>query len=85
MGKKVDHPFAVGDLPWADGEPPIRPSFAGFIPIRNQSHQSGKKVDNRGGSIFFWYFPAQEPLVPNPPLIVWLQGGPGSSSMFGFL
>ena len=37
--------------------------------------------------MFFWYFPAEEPREPNPPLVVWLQGGiqfdlgPGSSSM----
>lgn len=31
-------------------------------------------------NMFFWYFPS-----PNPedPVVVWLQGGPGSSSLFG--
>lgn len=35
-------------------------------------------------SMFFWYFEAQEP-APGPPapLLIWLQGGPGGSSMFG--
>jgi len=36
------------------------------------------------GNMFFWFFPAQE----NPetaPVVIWLQGGPGSSSMFGAL
>ncbi|ORX69328.1 alpha/beta-hydrolase, partial [Basidiobolus meristosporus CBS 931.73] len=32
---------------------------------------------------FYWYFPAQKPIVADPPLIIWLQGGPGSSSMIG--
>ena len=36
------------------------------------------------GNMFFWFFPAEE----NPetaPVVIWLQGGPGSSSMFGAL
>jgi vitellogenic carboxypeptidase-like protein len=32
--------------------------------------------------MFFWYFPAQNGDA-NAPLIIWLQGGPGGSSMFG--
>ena len=36
------------------------------------------------GNMFFWFFPAEE----NPetaPVVIWLQGGPGGSSMFGAL
>merc|ERR1711915_335722 len=36
------------------------------------------------GNMFFWFFPAEE----NPetaPVVIWLQGGPGGSSMFGLL
>ena len=36
------------------------------------------------GNMFFWFFPAAE----NPetaPVVIWLQGGPGGSSMFGAL
>ncbi|KAI9090845.1 Alpha/Beta hydrolase protein [Phlyctochytrium arcticum] len=32
---------------------------------------------------FFWFLPAQAPTTSQPPLILWLQGGPGSSSMIG--
>lgn len=33
--------------------------------------------------LFFWYFPAQEVPLNSTPLIIWLQGGPGGSSMYG--
>lgn len=46
-------------------------SYAGFL-----------TVDKRYNSnLFFWYFPLQE--VANAPLLLWLQGGPGGSSLFG--
>lgn len=33
-------------------------------------------------NLFFWYFPAK--LDPaNAPVVLWLQGGPGASSLFG--
>jgi vitellogenic carboxypeptidase-like protein len=32
--------------------------------------------------MYYWYFPAQEPTIDSP-LIIWLQGGPGSSSFIG--
>ena len=32
--------------------------------------------------MFYWYFPAQNG-DKDAPLLVWLQGGPGGSSMFG--
>ncbi len=33
-------------------------------------------------NIFFWFFPAQSGDT-NAPLLVWLQGGPGATSLFG--
>ncbi|XP_075982935.1 putative serine carboxypeptidase CPVL [Anticarsia gemmatalis] len=38
------------------------------------------------GNLFFWYFPAQgkdDTSLQSTPLIIWLQGGPGGSSLFG--
>lgn len=45
-------------------------SFSGFVDVPN------------AGSLWYWYF---EPLNHDPeaPLVLWLQGGPGSSSMVG--
>eukprot|EP01102_Stenamoeba_stenopodia_P015073 TRINITY_DN5097_c0_g1_i4.p1 TRINITY_DN5097_c0_g1~~TRINITY_DN5097_c0_g1_i4.p1 ORF type:complete len:475 (-),score=126.43 TRINITY_DN5097_c0_g1_i4:44-1405(-) len=39
--------------------------------------------ETTGSNMFFWYFPAQNTDISNPPLLMWLQGGPGASSMFG--
>lgn len=38
--------------------------------------------DATDNNMFFWYFEAQKPVVEKPPLVIWLQGGPGGSSMF---
>ncbi|KAG0219081.1 hypothetical protein BGX33_004888 [Mortierella sp. NVP41] len=74
--KREEH--LVGDLPWEAGQQPLV-SYAGHIPIRAW-HQS----DYRGEtSMFYWFFPAVNPQLSNPPLLFWFQGGPGSSSMIG--
>jgi len=36
------------------------------------------------GNMFFWFFPASE-APETAPVVIWLQGGPGGSSMFGAL
>jgi len=48
------------------------PSYSGFL----HTDDDGDK------EMFFWYFP---PLsgAKDAPLLIWLQGGPGGSSMFG--
>ncbi|XP_008259795.2 probable serine carboxypeptidase CPVL isoform X3 [Oryctolagus cuniculus] len=47
-------------------------SYAGYITV-NKTYNS---------NLFFWFFPAQ--VQPeDAPIVLWLQGGPGGSSMFG--
>lgn len=41
-------------------------------------------VDERYGSnTFFWYFPVANKPVDKTPWIIWLQGGPGATSLAG--
>ena len=47
-------------------------SYSGFMTV-NKAFNS---------NLFFWYFPAA--FKPEKaPLLLWLQGGPGGSSLFG--
>ncbi|XP_059058195.1 venom serine carboxypeptidase-like [Achroia grisella] len=48
-------------------------SYSGFV-----------TVDERYNSnMFFWYFPVAEGNVTESPWIIWLQGGPGATSLAG--
>ncbi|XP_006236573.2 probable serine carboxypeptidase CPVL isoform X1 [Rattus norvegicus] len=47
-------------------------SYAGYITV-NQTYNS---------NLFFWFFPARTQPA-DAPVVLWLQGGPGGSSMFG--
>ncbi|KAM6450181.1 putative serine carboxypeptidase CPVL isoform 1-T2 [Liasis olivaceus] len=47
-------------------------SYSGYLTV-NKTHNS---------NLFFWFFPAQ--VQPEKaPVLLWLQGGPGGTSMFG--
>jgi vitellogenic carboxypeptidase-like protein len=48
------------------------PSYSGYLTV-NKTHDS---------NLFFWFFPAQSGDT-SAPVLVWLQGGPGASSLFG--
>ena len=47
-------------------------SYSGFFQVDPEAQ----------GNLFFWYFPAANKNL-SAPTIVWLQGGPGGSSLFG--
>lgn len=50
------------------------PSYSGFFTV-NKTTES---------NMFFWYFPAAVK-SGSAPVVLWLQGGPGASSLFGLL
>ncbi|KAJ2588577.1 hypothetical protein IWW49_002912 [Coemansia sp. RSA 1797] len=72
----------VSGLPYKDGEQPLHESYAGHITVRTWTPSQGQS-DSGQAKLFYWYFPAIAPKTEQPPLLMWIQGGPGSSSMIG--
>ncbi|KAJ2228189.1 hypothetical protein H4R99_003731 [Coemansia sp. RSA 1722] len=73
----------VMGLPYRAGEQPLHESYAGHITVRTWTPEGGAPKDSGKANLFYWYFPAIAPKVEDPPLLLWIQGGPGSSSMIG--
>ncbi|XP_063054561.1 probable serine carboxypeptidase CPVL [Engraulis encrasicolus] len=61
-----------------------RLSLVGPLPGANVKSYSGYLTVNKkyNSNMFFWFFPAQE-RPEKAPVLLWLQGGPGGTSMFG--
>lgn len=53
-------------------EPYQLPSYSGYLTVNKQYNSN----------LFFWFFPAQTSHKSDTPIMLWLQGGPGSSSLF---
>ncbi|TMW62082.1 hypothetical protein Poli38472_009575 [Pythium oligandrum] len=54
---------------------PLETQYAGLVNVNNIAI----------GKLFYWFFEARVPNTPQTPLILWLNGGPGASSMTGLL
>ena len=49
----------------------------------NEKFETGAYTVGKGNSdLFYWLFYARSPKTITPPLILWLNGGPGCSSMY---
>lgn len=48
------------------------PGYSGFLTVNKTTNSN----------MFFWYFPAVAQ-SESSPVVLWLQGGPGASSLFG--
>ena len=60
--------FSTVELPPFTGT-----SFSGYLTV-NQTYNS---------NLFFWFFPSQNEHTSDTPVVLWLQGGPGTTSLFG--
>ncbi|KAI3393784.1 hypothetical protein diail_3605 [Diaporthe ilicicola] len=67
--KFVVNGTAIPDVDFDVGE-----SYAGSIPLTNGTD----------GNLFFWFFPSENPAAEKE-ILIWLNGGPGCSSLEGFL
>ncbi|RMZ82275.1 hypothetical protein DV738_g1859, partial [Chaetothyriales sp. CBS 135597] len=69
--------FAVngtaGSIPYVDFD--IGESYAGLLPISEEYNAS---------ELYFWFFPSENPAA-SKEILIWLNGGPGCSSLEGFL
>ncbi|XP_047999583.1 venom serine carboxypeptidase-like [Leguminivora glycinivorella] len=55
------------------------------VTLNNLTSYSGLFTVNKAydSNQFFWYFPTMSSNKDKDPVVLWLQGGPGGSSMFG--
>ncbi|PSN60457.1 carboxypeptidase cpdS precursor [Corynespora cassiicola Philippines] len=54
----------------------IGESYAGLLPISNATNETSE--------LYFWFFPSTNPAASDE-ITIWLNGGPGCSSLEGFL
>ncbi|CAH0748718.1 unnamed protein product [Diatraea saccharalis] len=52
---------------------PDMDSYAGYLTVNKEYN----------ANLWFWYFPVSDKPVDETPWIIWLQGGPGASSLYG--
>jgi len=74
--------FAILDVQGTTSD--IVTSLPGLSALSEANYAGHVPVGQKGGSIFYWLSSARSPSAgPATPLLLWLNGGPGSSSLTG--
>ncbi|KAL9619196.1 MAG: hypothetical protein Q9204_008320, partial [Flavoplaca sp. TL-2023a] len=68
--------FAVNGSAIPDVDFDIGESYAGLLPISSAANETRE--------LYFWFFPSENPLATDE-ITIWLNGGPGCSSLEGLL
>ncbi|EEP76603.1 carboxypeptidase cpdS [Uncinocarpus reesii 1704] len=68
--------FAVNGKRIPDVNFDVGESYAGLLPVTGKRHEDRK--------LYFWFFPSVNPLAKDE-ITIWLNGGPGCSSLEGLL
>ncbi|KAI9728080.1 MAG: hypothetical protein M1834_007796 [Cirrosporium novae-zelandiae] len=76
------HPFSISsrDYYFVQGEG-VK-SYAGYVHLPPNSLDEKGESQNYPINIFFWFFEARKD-PQNAPLSIWMNGGPGTSSLMG--
>jgi carboxypeptidase C (cathepsin A) len=59
-------------------------SFSGYVELPANTLSDLQELQNYTINTFFWFFESRKDPA-NSPLSIWINGGPGSSSMIGLL
>ncbi|KAF2138488.1 uncharacterized protein K452DRAFT_276917 [Aplosporella prunicola CBS 121167] len=68
--------FAVDGTAIPEVDFDVGESYAGLLPISDKANETSE--------LYFWYFPSSNPEATDE-ITIWLNGGPGCSSLEGFL
>ncbi|OTA93971.1 hypothetical protein M434DRAFT_395199 [Hypoxylon sp. CO27-5] len=69
--------FAVNGTGIPDVDFDVGESYAGYLPITDNPKDTNE--------LFFWFFPSSTPNSTEKEILLWLNGGPGCSSLEGLL